>query len=135
MTENNGNDLIATAASGRCHGHGRHRFACRRPLPSRRAGLDLRRVHRAGAVPARDGWQLAGTPSRSPRPSATNGGPVELCQATTSIEMHGALTALANSAGQARTVNTLPLEQYVADVAPSESPSTWAALGGRRAPG
>ena len=53
-----------------------------------------------------------------------------LCQPGASIEMHGSLTALANSAEQARTVNTLPLEQYVADVAPSESPSTWAALGG-----
>jgi SpoIID/LytB domain protein len=44
--------------------------------------------------------------------------------------MHGSLTALAISAGQAGTVNTLPLEQYVADVAPAESPSSWATLGG-----
>ncbi len=30
----------------------------------------------------------------------------------------------------ARTVNTLPLEQYVADTVPGESPSSWANLGG-----
>ena len=44
--------------------------------------------------------------------------------------MHGTLTALYNSLGQARTVNTLPLEQYVADTVPGESPSSWATLGG-----
>lgn len=31
-----------------------------------------------------------------------------------------------------RTVNEVPLEEYVADVTPSESPSSWAALGGTR---
>jgi SpoIID/LytB domain protein len=60
---------------------------------------------------------------------ATNAGPVELCQGGPSIELHGSLSAVATSAEQARTVNTLPLEQYVADVAPSESPSTWGSLG------
>ena len=44
--------------------------------------------------------------------------------------MHGTLTALYNSLGQARTVNTLPLEQYVADTVPGESPSSWGSLGG-----
>jgi SpoIID/LytB domain protein len=73
---------------------------------------------------------LAAATVTEPTAAATNGGPVELCQPGPSIEMHGTLTALANSLGQARTVNTLPLEQYVADVAPAESPSTWAALGG-----
>ena len=44
--------------------------------------------------------------------------------------MHGTLTALYNSAAQARTVNTVPLETYVADTVPGESPSSWASLGG-----
>ena len=44
--------------------------------------------------------------------------------------MHGTLTAMYNSLGQARSVNTLPLEQYVADTVPGESPSSWASLGG-----
>jgi SpoIID/LytB domain protein len=47
-----------------------------------------------------------------------------------SPNVHGTLTAVYNSAGQARTVNTLPLEQYVADTVPGESPSGWASLGG-----
>jgi peptidoglycan hydrolase-like amidase len=55
---------------------------------------------------------------------------MDLCQPGPSIEVHGSLSAGANSAGQARTVNTVPLEQYVADVAPAESPSSWATLGG-----
>ena len=62
------------------------------------------------------------SPPTAARSSCASSGP--------SIEVHGTLTALANSIGQARTVNTLPLEQYVADVAPAESPSTWATLGG-----
>ena len=81
-------------------------------------------------MPGRAGWQLIATTVTEPTAVAVNGGPVELCQPGPSIELHGSLTALANSAGQARTVNTLPLEQYVADVAPSESPSSWADLGG-----
>ena len=51
---------------------------------------------------------------------------------TTSVGLFAANTgnqyAVLN--GLAETVNTVPLEQYVADVAPSESPSGWAALGG-----
>ncbi|HVX22280.1 MAG TPA: SpoIID/LytB domain-containing protein [Acidimicrobiales bacterium] len=43
---------------------------------------------------------------------------------------HGTVTATYNATGQARTVNTLPLEQYIADTVPGESPSTWASLGG-----
>ena len=76
----------------------------------------------------------AATNVTNPTAVATNGGPVELCQPGPSIEMHGSLTALAHSPGQARTVNTVPLEQYVADVAPSESPSSWATLGGAEGP-
>jgi len=53
-----------------------------------------------------------------------------LCVASRSPTVHGTLTALYNSAGQARTVNTLPLEEYVADTTPGESPSGWATLGG-----
>jgi peptidoglycan hydrolase-like amidase len=44
--------------------------------------------------------------------------------------VQGTLTALFNSSHAARTVNTLPLEEYVADTVPGESPSYWATLGG-----
>ncbi|HEY5385389.1 MAG TPA: SpoIID/LytB domain-containing protein [Acidimicrobiales bacterium] len=57
-------------------------------------------------------------------------GLLTLCVASGSPTVHGTFTAIYNSAGQARSVNTLPLEQYVADTVPGESPSGWATLGG-----
>ena len=65
------------------------------------------------------------TPTASPV-----GGLLTLCVVGGSPTVHGTLTALYNSLGQARSVNTLPLEQYVADTVPGESPSSWASLGG-----
>jgi len=80
-------------------------------------------------------WSAApvGT-ATEPTASTSDGGPIDLCtlydgQADT-IEMHGTLTALLNSDGAERTVNTVPIEEYVADVAPAESPSSWSLLGG-----
>ncbi|HEY1733672.1 MAG TPA: SpoIID/LytB domain-containing protein, partial [Acidimicrobiales bacterium] len=49
---------------------------------------------------------------------------------TQSTNDRGTMTATVNSTGVARTVNTLPLEEYVADTVPGESPSTWGSLGG-----
>jgi peptidoglycan hydrolase-like amidase len=66
----------------------------------------------------------------TPTASPVSGGLLQLCVASGSPIVHGALGALYNSLGQARTVNTLPLEQYVADTVPGESPSSWAGLGG-----
>ena len=64
-------------------------------------------------------------------PTATPaGGLLTLCVAGGSPTVHGTFTAMYNSSGQARSVNTLPLEQYVADTVPGESPSGWATLGG-----
>jgi SpoIID/LytB domain protein len=129
MTQNNGDDLIATAASGTVSVAG--------VTPSAAAVLfhligpgSLYDVYVSGGCAGEGGWQLTGTAITEPTAVATNGGPVDLCQPGPSIEMHGSLSAVATSTGQARTVNTLPLEQYVADVAPSESPSAWATLGG-----
>ncbi len=47
----------------------------------------------------------------------------------TPIAVQGTITGVYNSAAQARTVNTLPLEEYVADVVPGESPSYWGTAG------
>ena len=66
-----------------------------------------------------------GTPTASPV-----GGLLTLCVAGGSPNVRGTLSAVYNSAGQARTVNTLPLEPYVADTVPGESPSSWGSLGG-----
>jgi len=67
------------------------------------------------------------TPVASPVTAAE---PLQLCEADGNTTVDGTLTALYNSNGAARTVNTLPLEQYVADTVPGESPSYWATLGG-----
>ena len=44
--------------------------------------------------------------------------------------MHGSIEATYNSNGAARTVNSVPLEQYVDGVVPNESPAGWGTLGG-----
>ena len=69
------------------------------------------------------------TNQATPTASPLNGGLLTLCVVGGNTTVHGTLTALYNSLGQARTVNTLPLEQYVADTVPGESPSSWAGLG------
>ncbi|MGH9092826.1 MAG: SpoIID/LytB domain-containing protein, partial [Acidimicrobiales bacterium] len=66
-------------------------------------------------------------PTASP---VTTSVPLQLCVAGGNTTVDGTLTALYNSTGAARTVNTLPLETYVADTVPGESPSSWATLGG-----
>jgi SpoIID/LytB domain protein len=132
MTENNGDDLIATAASGTLSVAGvtTAATAATAVLFHLIGPGSLYDVYVSGGCAGQGGWQLTGTAITEPTAVATNGGPVDLCQPGPSIEMHGSLSAVATSTEQARTVNTLPLEQYVADVAPSESPSTWATLGG-----
>ncbi len=54
---------------------------------------------------------------------------LQLCQANGNLTVDGSIEALYNSDGQARTVNTVPLETYVADVVPNESPAGWGTLG------
>jgi SpoIID/LytB domain protein len=129
MTENNGDDLIATAASGTVSVAGVTTTAPAVLFHLVGPG-SLYDVYVSGGCAGQGGWQVTGTNITEPTAVATNGGPVDLCQPGPSIEMHGSLSAVATSTGLARTVNTLPLEQYVADVAPSESPSTWGTLGG-----
>jgi SpoIID/LytB domain protein len=55
---------------------------------------------------------------------------LQLCQIGGNLTTRGSIEATYNSAGAPRTVNTLPLEQYVAGVVPNESPAGWAGLGG-----
>jgi SpoIID/LytB domain protein len=62
--------------------------------------------------------------------AAPVGGLLTLCVAAYSPTVYGTLTATYNSSGAARSVNTLPLERYVADTVPGESPSYWGTLGG-----
>jgi SpoIID/LytB domain protein len=127
MTENNGVDLIATAASGTLTATG-----VSGPAPAVLFHLvGPGSLYEVLTGPGCAGpWTVASSNVTEPTAAATNGGPVELCQPGPSIELHGSLTALATSLGQARTVNTVAVDQYVADVAPAESPSSWSTLGG-----
>ncbi|MGH8980061.1 MAG: SpoIID/LytB domain-containing protein [Acidimicrobiales bacterium] len=68
------------------------------------------------------------TPTAQP---AAAGDLLTLCAANgTDTQDQGTITGIYNSNGDARTVNTLPLEEYVADVTTGESPSYWGTAGG-----
>jgi SpoIID/LytB domain protein len=132
MTENSGGSLIATAASGLVDVPGGTTSSAVLIIPN--AGDTAFSVYTGSSATSGCGgpWSAApvGAPVSSATVSAQNGGPLDLCESGPSIEVHGTLTALFNSTPSSRVVNTLPLEQYVADVAPAESPSTWGALQG-----
>ena len=72
------------------------------------------------------------TPGAEPFPSDGNlaAEALQLCELPTDLTVRGTLQGTVNSDGAGRTVNVLPLGQYVADVTPAESPVSWAALGG-----
>ncbi len=54
---------------------------------------------------------------------------LQLCQIGGNLTVRGSIEATFNSGDSPRTVNIVPLEQYVSGVVPNESPSTWGALG------
>jgi SpoIID/LytB domain protein len=54
---------------------------------------------------------------------------LQLCQIGGNLTVRGSIEATYNSDGAARTVNVLPLEQYVSGVVPNESPAGWGTLG------
>ncbi len=123
MTENDGLDVIVQASGGMVSAPG---------VPSAAA---VRFHQTAGTWEVDTGAGCAGpwspVSASQTNPTATAvGGLLTLCVASGSPTVHGTLTAVYNSLGQARSVNTLPLEQYVADTVPGESPSSWASLGG-----
>jgi SpoIID/LytB domain protein len=127
MTENSGGSLIATAASGLVNVPGGSTAAAVEIVPN--AGNTAFSVYTGAGCGGPWAGPVGGAVTTATT-SAQNGGPIDLCEAGPSIEVHGTLTALFNSTPSSRVVNTLPLEQYVADVAPSESPATWSLLGG-----
>ncbi len=60
---------------------------------------------------------------------------MQLCLVGGNLSVRGSIEATVNSAGAARTVNYLPLEEYVSGVVPNESPAYWGTLGGPGAQG
>ena len=55
---------------------------------------------------------------------------LQLCQIGGNLTVRGSIEATYNSDGAPRTVNIVPLEQYVSGVVPNESPAGWGTLGG-----
>jgi SpoIID/LytB domain protein len=124
LTENNGNSVIVTSAS-----------------PFSLSGVSgtfnavLMTLNPGGStftVAAGPGCAGPWTniPGNATAPTAQPGSaPLQLCQGGGNLTMQGTITAT-QFQGSSRTVNTLPLEQYVAAVVPSESSSGWGTLGG-----
>jgi SpoIID/LytB domain protein len=127
MTQNNGGSLIALAASGDVNVPGGTTSPAIMMLPNA-ANTSFGIYTGPGCAGPWTG--PIGAPVATATTAAQNGGPLDLCEVGGNIELHGTLTALFNSTPSSRVVNTLPLEQYVADVAPSESPTSWSQLGG-----
>ncbi len=127
MTQNNGGSLVAIADSG----------AVTVPGGTTAAAVEMVPNASSTSFSIYTGPGCAGPwtgPIGGAVPTATtaaqNGGPIDLCEGGGNIEVHGTLTALFNTTPSSRVVNTVPLEQYVADVAPAESPTSWSLLGG-----
>ncbi len=127
MTENDGNNIIVTSGSAfTVAGMGFQ------------AGQSAELTQEPGST-----WQVSLGPScagpwnqvvipsvANPAVATDPNSTLILCLGPTSVTVHGTITAEYNSNGAARTVNTVPLEQYVADVVPSESSAGWGTLGG-----
>jgi len=60
---------------------------------------------------------------------------LQVCVGGKGEGFRGDIEGTANSSHQLRTVDVVPLEQYVADVTPSESPAYWATVGSSGAQG
>jgi SpoIID/LytB domain protein len=129
MTENDGNNLVVYDPGGGVSAPGvANSPAVLFEQTTATAGT-WRVYHGTGC--AGPTWHLVSTGVNEPVASpvvATQ--PLQLCIVGGNTIVQGTLTALYNSAHAARTVNTLPLEEYVADTVPGESPSYWATLGG-----
>ncbi len=129
MTEIDGNSIIVTSASAFSVNFGGNEVT----VPAGQAAM---------IMPVGDSWNIyvgAGCAGPWPAPTATGAanptatpGPsvLQLCEVSGNLSLPGTIQGIYNSAGAARAVNTLPLEQYVADVVPSESPAGWGDLGG-----
>jgi SpoIID/LytB domain protein len=123
MTENSGLDVIVAGSSG----------GVSAPGVSDAAAVRFQQTGGSWAVDTGPGcagpWTQVLANQANPVASPV-GGLLTLCVAGYSPTVRGTLSAVYNSSAQARTVNTLPLEQYVADTVPGESPSSWGSLGG-----
>ncbi len=125
MTENDGLDVIVAGSGGTVSAPG---VAGAAAVRFQQSGTGTWNVETGGGCAGP--WSNAVATNQTNPTASPVGGLLTLCVAGYSPTVHGTLTGMYNSLGQARSVNTLPLEQYVADTVPGESPSSWASLGG-----
>ncbi len=137
LTENDGNTVIVTSGSPfsvvGAISVPAHQAVLMFPIGGGRWNLST------GAGCAGPTWTPRGTysnPTATPQSNPPTGDPnaatkaLQLCQGGGNLTVRGTIEGTYNSLGAARTVNTLPLEQYVSAVVPNESPAGWGALGG-----
>ena len=106
------------------------RRPCCSACPVDLSGLDDRRLCRPGRLGA-GGQSGSGEPTATAARTAARS---TCAPPAATIEVHGTLTALPQLERTSPGRSTpCPIEQYVADVAPAESPVTWAIAGWRRA--
>ena len=135
LTENDGNDVTVTSDSGfTVDGHA---LAGGQSVLMQPSGGKWNLSTGTGCSP-RSWTPLAdGVTDPEARPDAnSNIGAsnaaalaLQLCQSGGNLSVRGFLEATYNSDGQARTVNVLPLEDYIVGVVPNESPAYWGTLG------
>jgi SpoIID/LytB domain protein len=142
LTENNGNDVIVTSASGFTVAN--HHLVGGQAVLMQQAGSgawNLFQGSDCGGGPA--GWgapwaSLIVNPQVMPDNNAAIGDAnaanlaLQLCQGrggSDNLFVRGFVEATYNGVGQARTVNSVPLEEYVVGVVPNESPAYWGTLG------
>jgi SpoIID/LytB domain protein len=89
-----------------------------------------------GPWPSKPSASAVGNPVATPESDPPLGDPnaskkaLQLCVSGGNLTVRGDLEATENSNGDLRTVNVLPIEEYVAGVVPNESPAYWGTLGG-----
>ena len=140
LTENNGNDVIVTSAGGFTVA-GQH-FAGGQAVLMQRGSGAWNLFQGSDCAGGPGGWGAPWAtgvvdPQAVPDSDAPIGDPnaanlaLQLCQAGSggNLYVRGDLRATYNSIPDARTVNVLPLEEYIASVVPNESPAYWGTLG------
>ena len=137
LLENNDNDVIVTAPGGVSVPGVTGTNSSAPAVLFAPSGNGSTWIVQTGAGCAGPTWTTVATgltnPTTQAASNSTNtsaGDVIQLCLGGGNMSVQGSLGATYNSAGALRTVNTLPLEEYVADVAPAESPSDWAFYGG-----
>jgi peptidoglycan hydrolase-like amidase len=125
MTENDGLDVIVAGSGGMVSAPG---VPSATAVRFQQSGSGTWNVETGGGCGGP--WSAPVLTNETNPVAAPLGGLLTLCVASGSPTVHGTFTAMYNSLGQARSVNTLGLEQYVADTVPGESPSSWSGLGG-----